>query len=209
MIVATALAVAGSGQSAGAARSPKPVVKMPVGEMTVYRTGSNPQNLPDDVRDKVMATLTSYVNAATVTPLQKGTANPTALAASLGAATTARLAGPDRAVLLDEGLPRATSKIVVTTAPVALTGLADQQGNIVVVAAKLDATTNTKTAKGKLTITRAGEIVLAPAADTWKIDGYTLTVDRTGKGLGAAGSTTTTTVVPAAPAAANSGTAVR
>jgi hypothetical protein len=208
VIGAVALAFAGFGTPAGAARSPRPVVQMPVGELTVYRTGANPQALPDDVRDKVMAALASYVKVATVKALQKGTADPTALAALLGPGAAARLTGPDRGVLLDEGLPRATSKIVVTGAPVALTGLADGQGNVVVVTAKLDATTKTRTTKGKLTITRAGEIVFAPEGDTWKIDGYDLTVDRSGKGLGAV-ATTPTTTVPAAPAAPTPGMAAR
>jgi len=183
-------------------------VQVPAGDLAVYRTGNDPQTLPDDVRDKVMAALTSYLNAAAVKPLKTGAADPAALATSLSPATAARLAGPDRAVLLDEGLPPSVSKIVVTAAPVALTGLADGQGNVVVVTAKLDVTTTTKTAKGKLTIKRTGDIVLTPDAGAWKIDGYSLTVDRVGKGLGA-GATTTTTVTPAAPAATTPGTVAK
>jgi hypothetical protein len=191
---------------AGAAKSPKAVVTMAPGEVTVYKTGNAPDTLPDDVRAAVMATLTRYVNAATVKPLQKGKpASDAALAATLAPAVAARLAGADRAVLVDEGLPRSVSRIKVTTTPVTLTALADGAGSIVVVTAKLDQTATTKTQKGKLRITRSGELVLEPDGGTWKITGYTLTVDRVGKGL----TPTTTTTAPAAAAAPTPATATR
>jgi hypothetical protein len=184
-----------AGAAMGVAKRPKPVVKVSAGDLTVYKVGDNPQPLPDGVRDQVMATLTGYLNAATVKPLQTGTADPAALATALAPTVTARLTGSDRAVLLDEGLPKAVSRIVLDAAPVKLTGLADGDGKIVVVTANLDATTTTKTAKGKVSIKRAGDLVLTPADGTWKISGYTLTVDRLGKGLGAAGTPTPTAPV--------------
>ncbi|GMU78402.1 MAG: hypothetical protein AMXMBFR46_11970 [Acidimicrobiia bacterium] len=203
-----ALAAVSGAPPAGAAKKPRPVVSIVPGELTVYRVGDAPPTLPDSVRDKVMATLGAYVNAATVRPLQKGTVDDAALAGALGPSVTARLGGPDRAVLLDEGVPRATKKIVVAAAPVALTGLADAQGNVVVVTAGLDATTTTKTEKGKVSIKRTGELVLTPEADTWKITGYTLTVDRIGRGLGAP-ATPTATAAPTAPAAPAQGSTTR
>jgi hypothetical protein len=180
------------------AKTPKPVVRISPGEVTVYKVGDAPDTIPDDVRAAVMSAVTQYVNAATVAPLRKGAAADDAvLATMLAPSVAARLAGPDRAVLVDEGLPKAASKIVVSTAPVTLTGLADGAGNIVVVTANVDATTKTTTAKGKLSITRTGELVLEPDNGTWKISGYSLIVDRVGKSV-----RPTPTTVPAAPAAA-------
>jgi len=183
---------------AGAAKTPKPVVKIAPGAVTVYKVGEAPDTIPDDVRNAVMATLTGYVNAATVTPLRKGAIDDAGLATALAPAVAARLAGPDRAVLIDEGLPKATSKVKVTATPVALTGLADGAGSVVVVTATVDTTTTVKTTKGKLVIKRAGDLVLEPDNGTWKITGYTLNVDRAGKAV----RPTTTTTVPVAPAAA-------
>jgi len=198
-------AVAAAAPPAGAAKKPKAVVKLAPGEVTVYKTGAAPDTLPADVQAAVMSALTGYVGAATVTPLKKGTADATALGATLGTPVVARLTGPDRAVLLDEGLPKSVGKIKVNGAPVALTGLADPDGNVVVVTAKIDTTATTKSAKGPLAITRSGELVLEPDNGTWKITGYALTVDRTGKGV----KPTTTTTAPAAAAAPTPTTAAR
>lgn len=203
VVVAASLALGTA--PAGAAKKPKPIVDMVPGEVTVYKVAGDPTPLPDDVRNAVMATLAGYVNAATVKPLQKGrAADDAVLAGTLAPVVAARLTGPDRAVLVDEGLPKAVSKIRVGATPIALTGLVDGDGRVVLVTAKLDSTTTTKTAKGKLSIKRAGELVLTPETGTWKISGYTLTVDRLGKGLGL----TTTTTAPAAPAAAPTPTTV-
>ena len=200
-VAAFGAVAAPAGATTGAAKRPKPIVKVSAGDLTVYKVGDNQQALPDDVRDQVMATLTGYLDAATVKPLQTGTADPAALASALAPAVTARLTGPDRTVLLDEGLPKSVSKIVVDAAPVKLTGLADSDGKVVVVTANLDSTTTTKTAKGKVSIKRAGDLVLTPADGTWKISGYTLTVDRLGRGLGVTTPTATAPVTPGATTA--------
>jgi hypothetical protein len=185
--------------TAGAAKKkPKPVVNMSVGELAVFRVGNDPQTIPDDVRDKVMATIGTYVTAATVKPLQKGAVDDAALASTLAPAATARASGPDRATLVDEGLPKALGRIVVSAEPIKLTGLADAQGQVVVVTAALKTTTTAKTAKGSLLITRTGELVLSPDAGGWRIDGYDLAVERVGKGI----APTTPTAGAAAPAAA-------
>jgi hypothetical protein len=152
--------------------------------VTVFKTGDAPDALPEDVQTAVMTSLTGYLNAATVTPLRKGKpADDAALGATLALPVVARLAGTDRQVLLDEGLPKSVSKITLRSMPVTLTGLADGGGNIVVVTANLAAKTTTKTTKGKLTITRTGELVFEPEGGAWKITGYSLVVDRAGKGV--------------------------
>lgn len=189
-----AVAVATMAPSAGAAKKPKAVVKIAPGEVTVYKTGDAPDALPPDVQSAVMTTLTGYLNAATVTPLKTGTADDAALGATLAPPVVARLA-TDRSVLVDEGLPKSVGKIKVSGAPVALTALADGSGTVVVVTANLDTTTKAKTAKGPLSIKRSGELVLEPDSGAWKITGYTLNVDRVGKGL-----KTPTTTLPAAAA---------
>jgi hypothetical protein len=181
------------------AKPRKPVVKITIGDVTVYKVGNDPETIPDDVRTKVLAAVSTYVNAATVKPLQTGAVDDAALATTLGPAAMQRATGLDRVTLVDEGIPKATGRIRVNTLPVKLTALADASGRIVVVTAVFDSIARTRTAKGGVTISRKGELVFTPEGDTWKIDGYDLAVERSGKGL--ALPTTATTAVPATPTA--------
>ncbi len=199
-IVVTTLVGAFGVADAGAARAPKAVVKIPAGEKVVVATGGGPDALPGEVATGAMAAIDGYLVNAAARPLQRGRPGEDArLAAVLSPAVMARLGGPDRAVLVDEGLPKATAPVRITTEPVVLTGLADASGKVVVVTAGLAATTRTRTAKGPVTITRTGDLVLQPDNGTWKIAGYSLAVDRVGKGLGSP--TTTATTAPGAPGA--------
>jgi hypothetical protein len=199
LLLATALAASVVLAAVPATAKPrKPVVKITVGDITVYKVGNDPQTIPDDVRTKILAAVSTYVNAATVKPLQTGAVDDAALATTLGPAATQRAAGLDRVTLVDEGIPKAKGRIRVNTLPVKLTALADASGRIVVVTAVLDSIARTRTAKGAVTISRKGELVFTPEGDTWKIDGYDLAVERSGKGLGL--STTATTAVPGTPA---------
>jgi len=181
------------------AKAKKPVAKVTLGDVTMYKVGNGPDTIPDDVRAKVLAAISTYVNAATVKPLQTGVVDDTALAGALGPAATQRSTGLDRVTLVDEGLPKATGRIIVNTLPVSLTALADENGHVVVITAHLDSIARTRTAKGAITISRKGDLVFTPSGDTWKIDGYDLAVDRSGKGLVAP--TTETTAVAGTPTA--------
>lgn len=191
--------------AAAAKKKPRVTVKTSVGETSVHRVGDGPPALPGDVRDAVMTTLRRYLRAASAKPLRTGTVDDAAIQTTLGLAAIARLGGADRQILVDERLPRA-DRVVLTTSPVQLTGLADEQGRVVVVTARLDATTKAKTKQGAVTIRRTGELVLTPDAGAWKITGYDLAVDRIGKGLRTVADPTPT---PAAPAASSSGTRTR
>ena len=201
LLIVASLATSGALATAGSASAKprKPLVKITIGDVTVYKVGNDPETIPDDVRTKVLAAVSTYVNAATVKPLQTGAVDDAALATTLGPAATQRATGLDRVTLVDEGIPKAAGRIVVNTLPVKLTALADASGRIVVVTARLDSIARTRTEKGAITISRKGDLVFTPEGDTWKIDGYDLAVERSGKGL--AIPTTATTAVPAAPTA--------
>jgi hypothetical protein len=199
LAASVALATASPASAKSHKKAQKPVAKITVGDVTMYKVGNDPATIPDDVRTKVIAALTTYVNAATVKPLQTGAVDDAALASTLGPAATQRATGADRGTLVDEGIPKATGRIVVNTLPVKLTALADGNGQVVVVTARLDSIARTRTVHGAVTISRKGDLVFTPNGDTWKIDGYDLAVERSGKGLVAP--TTATTAVPAAPAA--------
>jgi hypothetical protein len=200
LLLAASLATSATLVVAGpaSAKPRKPLVKITIGDVTIYKVGSEPGAIPDDVRTKILAAVSTYVNAATVKPLQTGAVDEAALATTLGPAATQRATGFDRATLVDEGIPKAAGRIVVNTLPVILTALADETGRIVVVTARLDSIARTRTEKGAITISRKGDLVFTPEGDTWKIDGYDLAVERSGKGLALP---TTGTAAPAAPTA--------
>jgi hypothetical protein len=149
---------------------------------------------PDGVADAVMGAVTKYVDDGIVTALRKGHADDADLAGVVDAGVTAQLAGADRGVLFDEGLPAATGKLTVTGAPVDETALVGTDGRaaIVVAGIHLDVTATTK--RGPVHITRTGDLQFAPdATGAWKLTGYDLTVNREGKGVPTAAAGTTTT----------------
>jgi len=161
----------------------------------------NPIELPTDVRDAALATLSGYVDTAIVAPLRTGKADSAALAKVFDEAAIARLVGTERAILLDEGLPKAVGKVTVTTPPVPLTALADRDGKVVLVTVGVQLAVNARAKKGVIQINRTGSFVLAPdPTGAWKITGWTLTTDRGGPGVTPASTpasdTTTTTVKP-------------
>ena len=185
----------GSADKAGPTLRASTSVDLQPGELAVAAVGA-PLEFPTDVRDLVLSTLGAYVDHGVVTPLRKGTANEATLATVFDTAALARLAGADRALLLDEALPKAVGKVSVTTPPVSMTALVDADGKVTLVSATVGLSVAAQTKTGALEILHSGSFVLAPdAAGAWKITGWTLGTERGGKALGP----TTTTTVAATP----------
>lgn len=152
---------------------------------------------PAGVGEQVMTALRSYVDDATVRALRTGRAGP-GLATLVDAGVTARLSGPDRGVLVDEGLPDAVGKLTVVSPAVPLTALVGADGTPLIVVATVQLDVRATTKRGPVHIARAGDLEFVPAANgAWQLTGYDLTVDRGGRGVpgsetSASGSTTTT-----------------
>ncbi len=161
---------------------------------TVESVRPPPPPFPDDVKVSVAATLDRYLREAVLGPLHSG--GP---AGDLGPAFTgrarARLDGPDRAALVDEGLPPVGS-VKAETATVGLAALAGTDGAMTVVTAavdmRLEAGPRGPTAVvgggDPVTIARTGHLVLVPDGGGWKIDGYDV---RTTRDVGDGVTTTT------------------
>ena len=142
--------------------------------------------MADDVRAKVTATLERYLADAVVGPLRSG--QP---AGDLGPVFTApalgRVHGPDRAALVDEGLPPATG-LRSQAASAHVAALAGDDQAVTVVAAAITLHLHTGGADS-VAIVRTGDLVLVPDGDGWKIDGYDI---RTTRDSADGGATTTT-----------------
>ena len=171
-----------------------PIIGLGVYLLLGLMSGSTePTYSASEVSAAVMTTLGEYAESAMVTPLRKGKPASAALANVFDAPALARLSGPDRTVVLDEGLPRAVGKIDVSSPPIPLTGLADASGNTILVSADVKLTAKARTEKGVIGVTRVGTFVLAPdASGIWKITGWTLTTDRRGPGTSVSPTTTGT-----------------
>lgn len=174
-------AVALSGCSGGKDPSPAPAappaqaISFTVSGDEVAAVAPPGPAFPDDVRAKVTSTLERYLDDAVVGPLRSG--RP---AGDLGPVFTgpalARVNGPDRAALVDEGLP-AAGDLRAEAVTARLAALADAGGAVTVVSAAVELRLRTGGAEG-LTIVRTGDLVLLADGEAWKIDGYDIRTSR-------------------------------
>jgi hypothetical protein len=166
---------------------------MEVGNITTDSAGP-PTTFTAAQAQQVLGTIRTYVDTAVVRPLRSG--EPAGdLTPVFDAGTLARATGVDRAVMLDEGLPKVTGDIVVAGNPVSFVGLGDQSGNLVLVTASVDFTVagTIEGIKSPLHVERRGEFVLSrDASGAWKVMAYHMTVSRGGAGID-----TTTSSTPA------------
>jgi hypothetical protein len=162
------------------------------GNVQVANSG-NPATLSDADRDAIVATVRRYVIAATIDPMHGKTVGD--LSPLFTPPAAAALQGLDRVAALDEGVPKATSTVKVTSSPMLLTALGDPMGAINLVGTSLFIDAQARTAAGPVRVKRSGELVLTRDAGDWKISSFKLTADRSGAGL-RAGSTSTTDSAP-------------
>ncbi|HZJ27177.1 MAG TPA: hypothetical protein VFF40_09235 [Acidimicrobiia bacterium] len=181
------LAACGGGDTDDTAikKKPDPVgteIDVTAGAVAVVSAGSPDIALADEVRDQIVDSVREYITVASVVPLRTG--QPAGEFGELFTATaTARAISVDRPVLTDEGLSPATKTVVARAAPIPLTVLADQRGDIVLITAGLDLGISTSTARGSVTIVRRGELTFAPDGEFWKIASFDLAVARDGPGI--------------------------
>jgi hypothetical protein len=196
-----ALAGCGGGDDKGSSAGPASTVPVPhtnvslqLGDVSADSAGP-PATLTPEQGQAVIKTVSDYLTAATVEPLRS--AKPAGdLSALFGAGALARVTGPDRAVMLDEGLPKVTGDLDVTSQPVKVVALADQSGAIVLATATIDLDIQgvTKVKGAQLRILRKGDLVLTPdPSGLWKVTAFNVAVARSGAGLDP-----TTTTAPTA-----------
>jgi len=165
------------------------------GEVTADSAGA-PVTVDATRASGVVTTIGDYVETAIVKPLRTG--QPAGdLSGVFDTAALARATGVDRAALVDEGLPKVTGDLTVAAKPVAITGLGDQDGNLVAVTATVDLDISAPAAAKKavpLHIVRTGSFVLTPdLGGTWKVSAYSMNVTRDGGGIDSPTTTVATT----------------
>lgn len=144
---------------------------------------NGPPVFPDDVRGAVQVLLDRYLADAILRPLR--TAQPAGdLGAIFAAPAIDRVNGPDRAALVDEGLPKPDS-VHVDTASANLVGL---QG-VPLVAAGFHVLLTAKFGGAPVRFDHSGELQVGLGGDGWKVVAYDVRVTR--DSLDGSGTTTT------------------
>ena len=187
-----AAACSGGGGKSASTPTTRPGTAVPIaaGPVTVTASGIA-GTLSNADREAIVETVRRYVTAASIDPFR---GRPVGDLASVFAATAVTAAnGPDRATVVDDGLPKATGKVTATAKPLAITALTDPSGAVVLVGVTLDLDVRASAAKGPVRVKRTGELVLEKDGPSWKITSYRLAVDRSGAGLGPAAAPTSTT----------------
>lgn len=166
----------GSGSPKSTSATPEPgSLAFTVSGTDVQALASPTPGFPADVRAKVLETLNRYLTDAVAGPLRSG--RPAGdLAPVFTAPALARVNGPDRAALVDEGLPKA-SNLRAEAAKAKLGILLGDQNRPQVVSAEVDLRVTTG-GSDTLTVVRTGALVLVPAGGGWKIDGYDINTAR-------------------------------
>ena len=131
---------------------------------------------PEDVSTEVLRTLNDYLTTAVVEPLRSG-APPGDLAGVFTPAAATRLAGADRAALVEEGT-LGPGEVRQDRADVRLTALVGPDSSVVVVTAQVDVALEVTRAGARTAVIRGGELVLAADGDAWRIEGYDLRTQR-------------------------------
>jgi hypothetical protein len=184
----------GSGKATSTTTAPNARVRVTPGTVTVVTAGP-PAQLADADRQAIITAVGSYVQDATIAPLEGKTVPD--LASQFTATAAPALQGPERDALLDADVPRATGRVAPALQPVNLHALADNAGAIDLVGTTLDLTVQAAAKGGPITIHRSGELMFTRDGGTWKILSFRLAVTREGAGLGAANTTSSTTKAPA------------
>jgi len=132
--------------------------------------------LSEKMTEDVLRIVELYVQRAMVDPLVTS-AKATQLDTLFSATSVKAALGPDRPLLVDEGLPRIMHP-PSARANVRLLGFRGPDGKVALVGAKVRLRVKGQTADGRtVDVVRAGELSLVPEGH-WRIESYDLDVDR-------------------------------
>lgn len=156
-----------------------PTVGLTVTNEGIYGGAEGTVGLGPEIHAAVLSTLNAYVQQASIAPLATGQAAQ-GLDKLFSAPAVQRLSDStrqDRSTVTDEGLAPATTTLKIDEATVGLTGLADADGTVGAVAAKLSLKLSVVSDSGAYTISRQGDLTMLPFSGAWFIDGWNLKVD--------------------------------
>lgn len=176
-------AVAGGVFSGGSdsAAPPKPStnVDLKTGQVTVNWPGDGTATSDPDLPDQALAVVGKYIDRAVVPGLRTGKVNTASLSGIFDQNALTQLDGDARRAVLDENLPKAVGDIDIIARTVKMAVLNDNDNKTLFVTARINFDTQVDSDKGKYTVTRKGEFVLAPDTNgdlkvtAWKLKTFT------------------------------------
>jgi hypothetical protein len=180
----TAPTVGGTTATTGPTTTTRPPLVVPTVGLTVTNEGTfgapeGTVGLGPEIHTAVLNTLNAYVQQASIAPLATGQ-QAQGLDKLFSGPAIQRLSDAtrqDRSTVTDEGLAPATTKLQIDEATVSLIGLADAEGTVGAVAAKLSLRLSVESDAGAYTVSRQGDLTMVPFFGTWFIDGWNLQVD--------------------------------
>jgi hypothetical protein len=175
VVVVLALVVGGAFAagvfSGGGGGGPEPLeasdnVKLVPGQLKVRWPGLGPGQSDPELPNRVMKVIGDYVDQGLVPGLRTGVVKDDALGAAFDVGAIAQLSDANaRGALLDEKLPKAIGELKITSRPIDMVALNDNDNNLVFVSAKVHLDILVQSEKGWYTVIHKGELVLAPEAD--------------------------------------------
>jgi hypothetical protein len=135
-------------------------------------------DLTDPLRAEVARVVEEFLDATSLTPLLTGSTAP-GIDRLVTPEVGSQIGGADRALMIDDGLPR-PRRVEVVRADVGLTGLGGAVEPVQLVVARFRLELRGEGADGSVVadVARSGELTLVPGDGGWRIADYEVTVTR-------------------------------
>jgi hypothetical protein len=146
-----------------------------LGTVDIERAGTG-GGIRTATRRAVLAVAQRYVDTAILAPLETGKLGK-GYSASFVAGIRPAVTGPDQGILTDLSVGK-TDSLTETSMPVALSGLLDQFGTPLFIAANFNVKIHATKATGAITINRTVELTVEPIGHSWLITAYRASVRR-------------------------------
>jgi len=185
----------GGGESA-APPKPSTNVDLKTGPVTARAPGTDAATSDPALPDQALAVIGKYIDDAVVPGLRTGKVKTASLSGIFDQNALTQLDGEARGALLDENLPKAVGDINILAKPVKIAILDDTENKTLFVTARIHFDIQVNSAKGKYTVTRKGDVVLAPDTNgDLKVTAWHLRTYTTPPGHPKVTTTTTTTTL--------------
>jgi hypothetical protein len=200
VVAGVGAAVAGGVFSGGSSGPSAPKastnVDLKVGKVSTEWPGDGPASSDSNLPDEALAVIGKYIDNGVVPGLRTGKVQTASLSGIFDQNALSQLDGDARPAVLDENLPQAVGEIKIISKPVSVAVLNDGDNKTLFVTTRIHLDVQVDSDKGKYTVTRKGDMVLAPdPSGKLKVTAWDLKTFTTPPGQPKVTTTTTTTTL--------------